>query len=87
VAIARYLSKMLFFESTTLVFGRGLAVVAFFFVAVVVGGSTVAGFVGVGTTADAGSAAGIGAEAATGAELGFAAIPAAPSPTTTNGAQ
>jgi hypothetical protein len=84
--VASYLSKMLFFQSTALVFGRGLEA-AFFGVAVGVDGSTATGLVGRGTTADAGPAAVAGAEAATGAGLDVAAMLAAPSPTTTNGAQ
>ena len=77
---------MLFFQSTALVFGRGLAAVVFLAFAGT-DGSTATGFGGGETTWDTGAAAVVGGGAAADAELGVAAIPTVPSPTTSNGAQ
>ena len=76
---------MVFFQSTAFGFDPGVAEVLFF--AAGVDGSTAAGGAVVGTTADAGFVANVRAEAASGDELVVAATPAAPSPTTSNGAQ
>jgi hypothetical protein len=75
-----HLSKMVFFQSAALLFGLGFPLA--FFGTVAVGGWT-AGCVVLGLTG--GTA--LVATAFTTGELGIAVTPAAPSPTTTKGAQ
>src|ERR1017187_7529226 len=66
---------------------RGLGAFVLLFVVVGVDGSMMTGFVGVGTATGVTSTAGVGVEAATATGFGAVAMPTAPSPISTNGAQ